>query len=57
MITLFKKGYNFETEEGVEKLLYGCLNEYGPNFNHKDNIDLFKDAHKPENCIKLKQKK
>ncbi|MDD4705907.1 MAG: hypothetical protein PHS24_01665 [Bacilli bacterium] len=51
------KGYNHNTLNNQKRSLHEYLNEYGVNLNHKDKIDVFKQAHKPKNCIKFKEKK
>ncbi len=47
------KGYNDSQKRNFLKY----LNEYGLNLNYKEEKDIFKEAHKPENCLKYKEKK
>lgn len=51
------KGYNNDLLNNHKRCLHEYLNEYGVNLNHIDKPEVFKEAHKPQNCIKFREKK
>ena len=53
MISVIVKGYDIDCKN-QGRLLHEFASEYGINLSHKENIDIFKSAVKPKNCIKDK---